>query len=105
MKLKDKKIVIYTYVGGNTNYRLNAEGPFWAYFRQMSTQEIYEARAMTQKEEAIFTINHHESVKVYDLVLFRGTYYKVNRIDEYEGNRDDMKLYAATYNSKPVIVP
>lgn len=104
MKLKDKKVQIYSYVGNNINYRLYAGNPLWAYFRQLSTKEFYAAAATTAKEEVVFIINHHSDIKVYDMVAFRGKYYRVTRIDEFEGYRDDMKLYASTYSGTPKIV-
>lgn len=103
MRLKDKKIQIYSIVS-STTYRLNPDGPFWAYYRQMSEKELYAAAAMTVKEDAVFIINYHEGIKIYDLVAFRGKYYRITRIDDFEGNRQDRKLYASVYTSKPTIV-
>ncbi|MBQ9197340.1 MAG: phage head closure protein [Clostridia bacterium] len=97
MKLKDKKIGIMGvgYVSdkyGNRKKETVTIATVWAYFRQLSGDEIY--RITTQTEETVmFRINCREDITTENVIKYRGTLYNITRVDVYEGYKRDLTLY------------
>ncbi len=97
MKLKDKKIKIMgaTYVSdkyGNRMKELATVATVWAYFRQLSGDEIY--RITTQTEETVlFRINYRDDITTENVIKYKDTLYNITRIDVYEGYKGDLTLY------------
>lgn len=97
MKLKDKKIEIMgaTYVSdkyGNSTKELATVATVWAYFRQLSGDEIY--RVTTQTEETVlFRINYRDDITTENVIRYKDTLYNITRIDVYEGYKGDLTLY------------
>ena len=50
-----------------------------------------------------FTINWRNDIDPVTMcyVRYKDTFYKITRIDTYEGYKDDLKLYASFYASQP----
>ena len=99
MKLKDKKINIYIerYVPNGNGYTTKVTEPLalnvWAYFRQLSGKEIFAAAAYRYDEEVLFTINYRNDITAACYVEYNGVKYNVNRIDTFEGYKQDITLY------------
>lgn len=97
MKLKDKKIDIMaaTYVSdkyGNRTKTLATVATVWAYFRQLSGDEIY--RITTQTDETVlFRINYRDEITTDNVIHYKGVKYNITRIDVYEGYKGDLTLY------------
>lgn len=99
--LKDKKIVVYRHVEGSDQWGDPVEyyipihpGSLWAYTRQLSAQELYMAGVSDRYQEtALFVVNWRNDLSPSLLVLYRGNWYNIVRIDTYEGYRADLKLF------------
>lgn len=97
MKLKDKKIEIMEsrYVTdryGNHIKETVTIATVWAYFRQLSGDEIY--RVTTQTEETVmFRINYRSDITTAHVIRYKGTLYNITRVDVYEGYKSDLTLY------------
>ena len=97
MKLKDKKIDIQgvQYVTGkygNHKKETVTIATVWAYFRQLSGNEIY--RVTTQAtEEVMFVINYRTDITTENVILYKGVKYNIVRVDVFEGYKSDLTLY------------
>ncbi len=97
MKLKDKKITIQgvQYVSdkyGNRKAETVDIATVWAYFRQLSGNEIY--RITTQTEETVmFVINYRTDITAENAILYKGVKYNIVRVDVFEGYKSDLTLY------------
>lgn len=97
MKLKDKKIEIQEsrYVTdkyGNRVKQTVTIATVWAYFRQLSGDEIY--RVTTQTEETVmFRINYRSDITTSHVIKYKDTLYNITRVDVYEGYKRDLTLY------------
>jgi SPP1 family predicted phage head-tail adaptor len=103
MKVKDKKIKVYRKVVTGTgvhegiSYKALYPAPLWAYYRDLSTKELYAARACTSKSTCIFTVNYHPEIQIYDVIDFNGEKYKVDETDRFERGKHDIKLTCSTF--------
>lgn len=97
MKLKDKKIDILSveYVTdkyGNRKKQTVTFATVWAYFRQLSGDEIY--RVTTRTEETVmFRINYRDDITTSHVIKYKNTLYNITRVDVYEGYKSDLTLY------------
>ena len=97
MKLKDTKIEIQetTYVSDKYGNRIKQTvtiATVWAYFRQLSGDEIY--RVTTQAtEEVMFRINYRSDITTAHVIKYKDTLYNITRVDVYEGYKRDLTLY------------
>lgn len=97
MKLKDKKIEIQEsrYVTDKYGNRIKQTvtiATVWAYFRQLSGDEIY--RVTTQTEETVmFRINYRSDITTSHVIKYKDTLYNITRVDVYEGYKRDLTLY------------
>lgn len=102
---KDKKIIIYTYatVEDADGYETTAyvpihPGKLWAYVRQQSQGEYYAAKAVQIEEEMLFVVNWRSDIangnvkRLY--IEYKGAWYDIQRIDTFEGYKEDLQLYA-----------
>lgn len=64
----------------------------WAYVRQLSGKDVF-AAAYRYDEEALFTINYQGDITTVCLVEHGGVKYNVNRIDTFEGYKQDITPY------------
>lgn len=99
--LKDKKITIYQTIGSTTaggfpqyKYRPIHPGQVWAYVRDMSSEEYYNAQVHGTREEAVFIVNWREDITALMRIVYKGVWYEIKRVDAYEGYKDDLKLFA-----------
>ena len=101
--LKDKKITILK----NTNKRdeygeiINELTPvyenIWAYYRQASGNEMYLALQTNTRIEAIFEIEWIKSLESNMVIRYMGQDYSISRIDDYEGGKNSLRMYAYKY--------
>lgn len=101
--LKDKKITIQCDMSDGTEERpvwepLTGCENIWAYYRALSGKELFAAAKVQHEEDVLFVINFHAGVKAGMLVQFKGKRYEITRIDNFEGNKSDIKLYCKTYS-------
>lgn len=118
-KLKDKKIMILVQVEGEDadGFPVSGYMPIdgsgakkWAYYKQLSATLYYNSNQNNVKEECFFRVNYHsylkqnKAEKLY--ISFNGLLYKVTRIDNFEGYKGDISLYASYESDKEItIVP
>ena len=105
--LKDKKITIYEYAqipdgyGGSTSGYTPIASPLWAYVRQTSGKEYYQAMQVDVKEEMLFAINYRDDITTALYIKYKDVFYNITRVDTFEGYKDDLKLYATTMEKQP----
>ncbi len=107
-KQKDKKITILKVTVERNSYGEEVEtiAPLpggeniWAYYRQASADEFFDALAINYKVEAVFEINWRNDLDINMLILFRGKTYRITRIDDFEGSKNDLKIYAYNLNEE-----
>ena len=101
MKLKDKKIEI---LAPSTVYNENGFAvttyhaicpPVWAYYRHLSGNEVFAAATINYKEEVLFQVNYRADITTAQIVRYNGVLYDITRIDNFEGRKEDLKLYCA----------
>ena len=104
MKLKDKKIEIlapriYSDQYGNRRTDLATVATVWAYFRQLSGNEIYRtanqnySATVRVEETALFQIGYRDDLTTAHVIRYRGQTYNITRIDTFEGYKRDLVLY------------
>ena len=100
--LKDKKITIYKKVIGEGDmgdqivaYQPIHRGKLWAYVRQLSAKEYFAAAAVQNKEEMLFTVNWRADITPQMYVEYKGVWYDIQRVDTFEGYKENLHLYAS----------
>ncbi|ACD23984.1 head-tail adaptor protein [Clostridium botulinum] len=103
---KDKKITILEYVNGvdEDNLPLEEYVPvkgaenIWAYYRHLSGKEFYAAATTNSKVDVIFQINWRQGIDTTMKVLYNNKEYYITQIDDFEGKKTDLKIYAYKIN-------
>lgn len=101
---KDKKIIIYKVTHEQDSYGYGVEtftpihpNKLWAYVRQQSASEYYAAHAVQITEDMLFVINWRADITTFDTltlyILYKGLWYNVQRIDTFEGYKEDLQIY------------
>lgn len=102
MRLKDKKISILAHkVVGRDDYNqpIMGWGPIdggenlWAYVRHLSGREIHTAAQVQAEETVLFEVNWRDDVQPTNRILFRGQEYDIVRIDPFEFDKSDLRIY------------
>ena len=102
--LKDKKIdlVKITLGQGDFGQPIEIEEPLpngeniWAYYRHASGSEFFAAAQTNHKLEVVFIINWRDDLDPTDVkVRYKGELYDITRIDDFEGYKNDIKIYAS----------
>jgi len=102
--LKDKKINILKRTTETDEYGYPLEEwitvaeNIWAYYRQISGSEFFAAATSNTKVEAIFEINWRNDIDTTMAIEYKGEKYGITRIDDYEGYKNDLKIYAYKVN-------
>lgn len=114
--LKDKKILICIKVktkssNGFVSYDympIDDKGKKWAYYKQLSASLFFASNQTNLKEECFFRVNYHSYLKpnkASDLyIIYNDVLYSVTRVDDYEGYKSDISLYARYDNTKNIKV-
>lgn len=100
MKLKNKRIGIQesrytTDKYGNHKKELVTLATVWAYFRQLSANEIYLVTTQTE-EKVLFQIGYRDEITTNHSIVYKGKTYNITRIDVFEGYKSDLVLYCKT---------
>jgi len=101
--MKDKKITIMekrsVYIPGKGSETqvvpIDGGENIWAYYRQASGNEKVAAQAIAVTVDAIFEIAWRNDLKTSMTIIFRGQEYNITRIDDYEGYKNDLRIYAS----------
>lgn len=99
-KLKDKKILLIRYaetiVHGEpiAGWETIHDGRLWAYYRQLSVQEIAASSALFTVDDSVFVINWRKDLDLNMLIAYNGKHYNLIKIDGFEGYKDDITIYA-----------
>lgn len=100
-QLRDKKIDIVKQVKGYDDYGEPIDDTqviaanIWAYYRQASANEFFEAATASYKVEAVFGIAYRKDIDHTCKVIFRGETYDITRIDDFEGYKETLRIYAS----------
>lgn len=66
----------------------------WAYFRHMSQKELSISTVEAYEAQVMFTINWRADVLAGQRVVYGGVNYEIINVDNFEGNKTDLKIYA-----------
>lgn len=99
--LKDKKITIIGQVEyetelGSTGFRdepIPGGSNIWAYYRQLSMKEKSLLGTIENTAEVLFVINWRNDIDETMKVEYKGIVYEITRIDDFEGYKNDLKVY------------
>jgi SPP1 family predicted phage head-tail adaptor len=100
--LKDKKCQVYRKFAGGQDaegfetadaYYPIADAPIWCYSRQLSEEDIFAAQTYGTNETRYFVLNYTANIKIYDFILYRGTWYRVTRTDTTDDYTGDLFVY------------
>ena len=69
--------------------------PVRAYFHYLSGKEIFAAATINYKGEVLFQINYWTDLSTAHVIRYNGVLYDITRIDNFEGRKEDLKLYCA----------
>lgn len=98
--IKDKKISIYKVEWTVDELLQEIEEKviyadnIWAYYRQASANEYNAAGQAGYKVDAIFKVNWRDDLDNTMTIEFRGNEYNITRIDDFEGYKQDLTIYA-----------
>ena len=70
----------------------------WAYYRHASASEFYAAHTINTKVEVIFEIAWLKDIKTTMKIRYKEEDYCITRIDDYEGYKRNLKIYAYKIN-------
>lgn len=109
---KDKKLIIYKEVSSQdkdgykqTVYYPTHPGKLWAYVRQIGGEQYYAAMAHNVVEEMLFVVNWRPDLNISNtqtcFVFYKDQWYQIQRIDTFEGYKNNIQLYANTMKSPP----
>lgn len=99
---KDKKAQIYKKVYNGTDssgfalpesFYPIAPAPVWCYSSQLSQTDVFLAAAYNQTETRYFVFNFYKGIEVYDMIKYRGTWYRVTRVDTKDDYNGEVFVY------------
>lgn len=97
---KNTRIKIIEYEEGTNEYgdiilKEKNERDVWAYYRHISAKEASTFRVDSSfKVTALFIVSFRVKVDSTMKILYKGDEYRITHIDDYEGFRNDIKIYA-----------
>lgn len=66
----------------------------WAYYRHVSGKEFFAAQKTNSRVEVMFEINYRKGLDTYMKIKYNNELYEITQIDDFEGNRTDLKISA-----------
>ncbi len=66
----------------------------WAYYRHMSQKELSISTVQAYLSDVLFIINWRSDVYAGQRVVYKGANYTIINVDNFEGNKTDLKVYA-----------
>ena len=98
--LKDKKAQHYKVystgggVGDPTYYIAMSPAPYWCYCKQLTQEQLFAAQAYWNDETRFFVFNNKPDIKQYDLLLYKGNWFQVTRVDTTDDYNGETFVYA-----------
>lgn len=98
---KDKKITILKYEEGVDDNFLPIDvlkpmyENIWCYYRHLSGKELSIQNSIHSEAKVLFVINYRKNINTDMMILYNGDYYNITEVDDYEGKKTDLKLYAS----------
>lgn len=109
-RLKDKKVnLVRKTTVQNTAYPheyykiVEEGGNIWAYYRAASQKEISYADTETQEITSIFFLNWRNDIRSNDFIEYRGNFYAIVFLDDFEGYKEDIKVTAKAIDKLPAV--
>lgn len=97
---KDKKVkIIESYskrdsIGQTiSGYRYITNKSIWAYARQLSQDQIYQAGLHSIDENRFFVLNYRSDLAVYDFIEYKGKFYTITRLDTKDDYNGELFVY------------
>lgn len=79
------------------------EKDVWAYYRHISAKEASSFKAASiAKVTALFIVSFRVKVDSTMTIIYKGDEYKIIHIDDYEGFRNDIKIYAYKFGIQEI---
>jgi len=94
--LKDKKIYVYKAINSVRSVLEDKEYVplvLWAYTRQLSQDQIYQARAYGESENRLFVLNYNKRISVGDFIKYKDHYYTITRVDSMDDYNTELFVY------------
>lgn len=102
---RNKKITILEPIevdspfGSSNKYEPLKDGEnIWAYYRHASGSEFYAAQANNIKVEVVFEIAWRDDLETNFKIRYKGQDYDISRIDDFEGYKEPLRIYAYKVN-------
>ncbi len=109
-RLKDKKVnLVRKTTVKETPYPheyykiVEGGGNIWAYYRAASQLEISYAETTAQAITSIFFLNWRSDIRNDDFIEYKGNFYKIEFLDDFEGYKEDIKVTAKAIDKLPAV--
>lgn len=96
---KDKKVRLIARFasasepGGMPRSKYEYIAECWAYTRQLSQDQIFEAAHFGKEETRLFVLNYRNNLKIYDIIEYKGNYYEITRLDTQDDYNGELFVY------------
>ena len=98
--MKDKKVKLIKKYSrrdsiGQTirGYKYITNKSVWAYARQLSQDQVFQAAAYSVAENRFFVLNYRNDLAVYDFIEYKGKFYTITRIDTKDDYNGELFVY------------
>ena len=98
--MKDKKVKLVTKTTEKNDYgvdmpiyRYITDNEIWAYAKQLSQSQEFEAAMHGHEEIRLFVLNYREDLKLYDFIEYRGEYFVITRLDTTDDYKGELFVY------------
>lgn len=78
-----------------SHYKYLTAGSIWAYTRQLSQEQIFQAQAYGSAESRLFVLNYRSDLKLYDIVEYGDNYYSIERLDTTDDYKTELFVYVS----------
>jgi SPP1 family predicted phage head-tail adaptor len=101
-RIKDKKVALFVEVEeGGRKYKALHPGELWAYYRQLSGHEKLISAQMRREEDMQFIVNYRDDYADWDAIRYKGVFYNITSVDDFEGYKKELVIYASTLSWQP----
>lgn len=98
--MKDKKVKLIKKYSrrdsiGQTirGYKYITNKSVWAYARQLSQDQVFQAAAYSVAENRFFVLNYRSDLAVYDFIEYKGKFYTITRLDTKDDYNGELFVY------------
>ena len=74
-------------------YYYSTPTALWCYTKQLSQDQVFQAKAYGQEESRLFVLNYRDDIEVYDMIEYSGTVYTVTRVDTQDDYNTELFVY------------